>query len=397
MLQPKSESARPAVPRAPSPAVHPPFLGAMEAVLVDDRGEFSFDGAVRRGEAAAVWQWLARDVAPQLVESVGRDEGRAALEAALPALLAQARAAVEKAAGAEGQRRLRVQLGGASVVQRLPVVLTAIRCIPLYGKAQSFGRAINGMIDDEALVAALQSMPRQDASAAAALMVAAVGEVLLPERLVVPATRIAGSADDIALTRAGFAPLVDAMLARAQDTIPPLLERGTFVDIDLACRSIERFHRLVRAISGYGELAPRGRWSTTIAALTKTVSDRLEPMIRDVVPAINQALRRQRDGNDWLDSDSALAALNGVYLLATVRDTRDSLAVNEVFDESWSRSAQVLEMHLNRNLDALKQNPADRILAARTESGIKMAEIRFGAEYADILRRAVENLGRTLG
>ena len=59
-------------------------------------------------------------------------------------------------------------------------------------------------------------------------MVAAVGEVLIPERLIVPATRIAGEAAGTALLRAGFGPLVDALLAHAQNAIPPLLQRGAF-------------------------------------------------------------------------------------------------------------------------------------------------------------------------
>ncbi|MEO8882459.1 MAG: hypothetical protein ABI377_03425, partial [Devosia sp.] len=136
-----------------------------------------------------------------------------------------------------------------------------------------------------------------------------------------------------------------------------------------------------------------GRWAPIIAALTTAVSDRLAPKLRDLLPDVNHALRRQRDGADWLDGDSLLSALGGFYLLAAVRDCRDSLALNELFEETWNRTGQSLDMHLTRNLDALRDNPGDTIIEARVEGGIKMAELRFGPDYAMILRQARDGVG----
>jgi hypothetical protein len=405
MLQPKPRSTE------PSPALvlrqslgagrqaRRPFGGAIDAVLVEDLGDFTFDGAIRVGEAQAVWTWLARDVAPDLIGAVAAsDESRsaAAVAARLPHLLARAREAIEVAGKtSEGQRRLTVHLGGKEVRERLPVVLNALKCAPLFEKARSFGRAINGLQEDDALVGALQAMPRQDAGVAALLMVAAVGQVITPSRLIVTATRISGEASEASLLRGGFGPLVDAFLAHAQNAIPPALQAGAFIDMDLVCRAIERFHRLVRALSANVELGRQTRVSNIIAALTKTVSDKLEPKLRDIVPDISHSMRH-REGVDRLDSDGLLAALNGFYLLAAVRDCRDSLALNEVFEETWNRGGQVLELHLTRNLEQLRANPADRNVAARVDAGIKMAEIRFGAEYAEVIRRARDAVERRL-
>ncbi|MDR3475175.1 MAG: hypothetical protein P4M09_26285 [Devosia sp.] len=373
-------------------------MGAIDAVLVDDGGDFVFEGAIRVGEARAIWTWLSRDAAADLIAPLAAaDEakGAAAVAALAPELLVRARAAIEAAGGErDAERRLLGQLGGSEVRQRLPVVLNALRCAPLLEKAKAFGRAINALQEDDALVAALQSMPRQDTGVAALLMVAAVGQVAAPARLIVTATRIAGGASETALLRDGFGPLVDAFLAHAQNAIPPLRQAGAFVDVDLACRAIERFHRLVRSISANLELTRQSRLSTTIAALTKTVSDKIEPKLRDIIPDINQSMRRPREGADRLDSDGLLAALNGFYLLATVRDCRDSLALNEVFDDTWNRAGQALEQHLTRNMELLRGNPGDRIIAARVDAGIKMGEVRFGTEYAEVLRRARDGLER---
>src|SRR5690606_9027692 len=157
-------------------------------------------------------------------------------------------------------------------------------------------------------------------------------------------------------------------------------------DIDLTCRALERFHRLVRAVTGYVELQRGSRWSQTLGGLTKQVSDRVEQRLKNVVPDMNMSMRRGREGADRLDDDRLLAALNGVYLLATLRECKDSLALNALFEQAWSQSGQALELHLNRNLDLLRANPADTVIAHRLETGIKMAEVRFNPEYAETLR-----------
>ena len=374
-----------------------PFFNTIDCLIVDDPVPYKFAGAVSRAEAEAVWVWLARVLAPDLIDSESTAEGTAAvaaLQAVTPMLLQRAAHVMQGAdADREAERRLRGQLGGSEVWQRLPAVLNALKCAPLLEKARDFGRAVNALPDDEAVAAALQSLPWQDADIAAGLMMATMGEVINPTRLIVAATQIAGEATEAALLRGGFAPLVEAVLARAQNTIPPLLQAGAFTDMDLICRSIDRFHQLARALNGNVELSRPGRWAPIIAALTTAVSERLAPKLRDLGPDVNHALRRQRDGADRLDGDSLLSALGGFYLLAAVRDCRDSLALNELFEETWIRTRQSLEMHLTRNLEALRDNPGDPIVAARVDGGIKMAELRFGADYAQVLRRARDGVG----
>ncbi|MCS6760771.1 MAG: hypothetical protein MO846_01245 [Candidatus Devosia symbiotica] len=62
---------------------------------------------------------------------------------------------------------------------------------------------------------------------------------------------------------------------------------------------------------------------------------------------LNQVLRRGRDLNtDRLNNDKLLAAISDIYLLATVRECRASMALNAVFDQAWSQSGEVLEMQL---------------------------------------------------
>lgn len=391
-------SAGPAVPIRAAANTDKPFFGLIDSILVSGPVDFEFDGAISRIHAMAAWTWMRRDLTLDLISPEASEVDPAAvlaLEAQMPELLSRARAAIATASSThDAERRLRSQLGGEEPWKRLPFVLNALKCRALLEKAQSFGRAVNGMNDEAALAVALQSMPLQDQAIAALLMQAAVGQVASPSRLITAVIRIAGSPSEASIQRAGFAPLVDALLAHAQNQIPALNQIGPFADIDLTCRAIDRFHRLSRAVHGFVELGRSGRWAMIVAALTKAVSERVEPKLRDVGPDVNKALRRAREGTDRFDPDLLLSALNGVYVLATVRDCRDSLALNALFDQTWTQIGQALEMHVQRNLDFLRQNPADKATSQRLDAAIKMAELRFNPEYADVLRRAKETAER---
>ena len=376
-----------------------PFFGLIDSVLVDDPILFGFDGAIPRSSAQSAWVWMTRDLEPDLIDPHAQCEDpavAAALDSLIPELLARARGVLTAAAtDLEVERRLKTQLGEEGWA-KLPAILNALRCRALLEKAQGFGRATNTIQDEAALGAALQAMPLNDGAVASLLMMAAVGQVANPSRLITAVIRIIGEASEAAFIRSGFEPLIDAILAHAQNALPPLMQMGAFADMDLSCRAIDRFHRLIRSVNGYIELGRTSRWTTTIAGLVKAASLRIEPKLRDLIPDINQSLRRARDGADRLDNDRLLAALNGVYLLATIRDCRDSLAVNALFDQTWAQSGQALELHITRNLDLLRENPGDKLVSARLEAGIKMAELRFNSDYADVLRRARDGAERRI-
>lgn len=371
-----------------------PFAGLLDAVIVEGPVSFTFAGCVARSAAEAGWVWVHRDLCADLIPPAAMSSGSfsaAELEAVLPQVLIRMKESLVRAdKDPEEARRLRAMLGSDESRAALPALLNALRGRALLGKAQAFGRAINTMTDDGALTVALQSMPLQDPPLASLLFHAALGQIANPTRLVTAIIKLSGNATEAAVVRSGFTPLIEAMLAHAQNQIYLLRPTaGAFSDIDLVCRALDRFHKLVRALTGYIEFARGSRWANILSTITKQVSDRIEPRLRDVVPDINLALRRGRETSvDMLDNDRLLGAINGVYLLSTVRACRDSLAINAIFDQVWSQSGETLEHYLQRNLDLHRENPSDPVVSARLDAGIKMAEIRFNLEYADTLRRS---------
>ena len=80
MPEPTSLKAAPKAPRARAATLPGPlFLGVIDAILVPDPADSDFDGAVSRSDAAAIWTWMRRDLAPDLIEDGA--EGEAAAEA----------------------------------------------------------------------------------------------------------------------------------------------------------------------------------------------------------------------------------------------------------------------------------------------------------------------------
>ena len=384
------QAARPAARGA---AVAPkPFCGLIDPVLVNEPVMFALAGSVSVEGANAAWTWVVRDLCPDLISSEGVANGNlrgSDLDPLMPDVLARMKAALERVDGDnEALRRLRAQFGREHARDEIRVVMAALKARALLPKAQGFGKAVNAMTDDCALGTALQSMPLQDAQLAALLFQAAMGQVANPSRVIATVVKLCGNAEEVSIVRNGFAPLMEAILAHAQSQLRYLQLTGPFADTDLVCRSLDRFHRLVRSLTGYIEFARGSRTTQIIATITKSVSDRVEPRLREVVTDLNQAMRRPREGADRIDNDRLLGAINGVYLLATVRDCRGSLALNAVFDQAWSQTGQALELHIQRNLDLLRQSPADPMIGARLDAAIKMAEIRFNAEYAETLKRA---------
>lgn len=370
-----------------------PFAGLLEPVIVDAPVLYPFAGSLERSHTELGWRWVTRDLCPDLIPESELSSGqfdKADLEAVMPQVLQRMKEALAAAdEDFDARRRLRAMLGNDEARAALPTILAALRARALLPKAQAFGRATNTITDDQALGVALQSMPLNDPALAALLFHAAMSQIANPSRIATAILKLAGNGTEANVERAGFAPIVDAMLAHAQNQLHVLQPMGPFADIDLTCRGLERYHRLVRALTGHIEFSRNSRWSTVLATITKKVSERIEPRLRDVVADVNQSLRHAREGvADRLDDDRLLAALNGTYLLATIRDCRDSLALNATFDQAWSQTGQALEMHLRRNLDLIRKDPGDAITGARLDAGIKMAEVRFNAEYADTLRRA---------
>lgn len=388
---------------AEKPAGLDAFLSSIECVLVEPPVHHQFAGSIDRSVAISIWTWIARDVAREeaarLADAI--DSG-ADPKSAFALMLSEITERLKENATREKsdlelERRNTIQMGGEDARARLPFVIMAMRKQSLLEQAVNFGAAFGGIQDEATLGTALQTITISNPVTRALWMQAMVGHMGNPSRVMAAATRLANGNDEIHVVNAGFGPLVDAMLSHAQSQIGKLAAQpGVFNDLDLACKAIDRFHRLMRAINYNLEIERKSVWGSIIADLTGRISERLERPMREISPNVTAALRRPRDGGDKIDPANVLEGLNGLYLLMTVRNSRDSLAVNALLDKAWTETGQAVEVLVTRALDMFRANPSDPVLRERLDAGIKMAEIRFNPEYAEILRRARDGADRRI-
>lgn len=377
------------------------FLETFEPVLVDPPVFHHLGGAIDRDLAKSIWTWIARDIAAseasRLADAISSGAApKAAFVQLLPEIIERLRenAALESE-DFETERRNTLQMGGEDPRKRLPYVIMAMRRQALLEQAAGFGKAIGKLQDEATLAVALQTVSMSNPLTRSLWMHAMVGHLANPSRVMAAITRLSGGNTEVHVTNAGYAPLVEAIMGHAQCQIGKLSPQpGMFADHDLACKAIDRFHRLMRALSYNLEIERKSLWGTIITDLTARFSERLGRPMKEISLQVTQALRRPRDGKDKLDPGDVLMGLNGLYLLLTIRKSRDSLAVNALLDKAWSDTGQAVEVLVTRALEQFRANPADPVARERLDAGIKMAEIRFNPEYAEILRRARDGADR---
>jgi len=367
------------------------FLGPL---LVEEPVLFASAGAIKRQHALAVWAWLSRDINKHLTGQaleIFSSENNGQSLARLAVLVADLIASTQKIThdNPEATRRLQIQLGGEGVYESLGIIESAFRNYQLLEKAVAYGQAINGVTDENSLKLALQTFPLDEPGVSELIMHAAIGQVINPIRLICSVTDLSDGETQRAVTKAGFAPIIEALLAHAQNQMHLFATDSVrFQDIDLICRSVGRYHRLIRAISNVTENDKSCEWSRMVATIVRHMSELIEPRLNKVDSDIRQSLRKPRTGPDIIDSNLMLDALNGLYLLASVREALDSLALNSIVNRLWGDVGKSLEVLIERNLDSFRNSPDSEMVAKRLDIGITMAKVRFNPEYAGIISRA---------
>ncbi len=396
-----SRTAKEETGRSSSPVDINEILDALIGpVLVERPVIYPSDGAILREHAAGLWNWLIRDINPELPDLAAvvfapgsTAHARSTFSLNVANQISQAHEAAKQ--NAEQVRRMRVQMGGEEVYSELEHIQSAFRHQKLLPQAAAFGQAINAVSDVDALKLALNAFPVDDHVVSALMMHAAIGRVKNPHRLVSVLLDMAGSETQTAIENTGMGPFVDAIIAHAQNQLWVFSNSyGKFADIDLACRALDRFHRLILAVCIITESDHSSQWANRVAGLIRQISQLIEPRLRRVDSDIRIALRKPRVGADEVDPELLLEALNGMYLLAAVKSARESLALNTILSAQWTITGKELEILVSRNLEAFRKDPGNDAIVSRMNAGIKMAEVRFNPEYADILKRAVASAER---
>jgi hypothetical protein len=367
-------------------------------------------GQIHRASLLPVWQWLAREGAPELAGafekalSRGPESGTTPeIEAAarkLQAAAAEALQAIAMPAPGTDNRRALSRIGSGEVIEDLPsiaCVLQAREAIDtLNGRLPSYLRVFN-----DAQIASVTSALNVPSLQTPQLLPFALSLVL--QRLAAPwqiirlAVRMAASDDElrVAATPYGIAVTIALHdLSCLAATLRADIRRGRFGDVT---EHLKTLHDGVRGLRTELDLRNDSAWGKQLASIRADISGALQSEI-DSVPGRVRRLLRQRADKDIsagsvIDSGDVDETTALIEFVAVCRTYAGELAINEVTLRTYSDLQHYVEQSTEALVQSLRgsEGKGKAYRQMQVAAAIRFCDVLFGADYASLMSRAAEN------
>jgi hypothetical protein len=367
-------------------------------------------GQIRRASLLPIWQWLARDGAPDQARELEatlervRENGTASeLEVAVRKFQIAAADAIHKVAtpvpGGD-QRRALARVGAPNVVEDLlPVgsILQAREALDtlnsrLPGFLRVFADSQIASVSSALNVPSLQT-PQLLPFALSLVM----QRLTAPWQIIRLAIRIAASDDEIRVAATPYGIAVTIALHDLSFLAARLrmdIKRGHF---DNVAEHLKALHDGVRGLRTELDLRNESTWGKQLASIRADISNSLQSEIDSVPGRVRRLLRQRADkdislGNKVDDSEvDETAAL--IDFVAVCRTYASELAINEVTLRTYSDLQQYVEKSTEALVESLRGGDA-RARAYRqmqVKAAIRFCDVLFGPDYASLMSRAAEN------
>ncbi|WP_166293815.1 hypothetical protein [Bradyrhizobium sp. 2S1] len=364
-------------------------------------------GQLRRASLLPIWQWLAREGAPEAAR-----EFEAALAAATESgpmeiaarkfQLAAAEAILKIAAPAQGDDRQRalLRVGPTSVVEDLlPIglVLQAREAL------ETLGSRLPSQIRvfaDSQIASATEALKLPSLQTPQLLPFALS---LIAQRLAAPwqiirlAIKMAASDDELRVAATPYGVAVTIALHDLSFVAACLrtdIRRGHF---DYVGEQLKTLHDGVRGLRTEFDLRNDSTWGRQLTSVRADTSNALQSEIDSVPGRVRRILRQRADKDiaagakiDMSEVEDAAALIDFV---AVCRTYASELAINEVTLRTFSDLQHYVEQSTEGLVQSLRGGDA-RVRAFRQQqvkAAIRFCEVLFGHDYASLMNRAAEN------
>jgi hypothetical protein len=367
-------------------------------------------GQVRRASLLPIWQWLARDGAPdQALEFEAalarlRENGTASeLEMAVRKFQIAAADAIHKIAtpvpGGD-QRRALARVGAPNVVEDLlPVgsILQDREALDTFNsRLPSFLRVF---ADSQiASVGTALNVPSLQTPQLLPFALSLVMQRLTaPWQIIRLAIKMAASDDEIrvAATPYGIAVTIalhdlSFLAARLRTDI----KRGNF---DHVAEHLKTLHDGVRGLRTELDLRNESTWGKQLTSIRADISNSLQSEIDSVPGRVRRLLRQRADKDisvgakvDASEVDDTAALIDFV---AVCRTYASELAINEVTLRTYSDLQQYVEKSTEALVESLRGGDAKAraYRQMQVKAAIRFCDVLFGPDYASLMSRAAEN------
>ncbi|MET3844965.1 hypothetical protein [Bradyrhizobium sp. OAE829] len=367
-------------------------------------------GQIRRTSLLPVWQWLARDGAPEQARAfeaalaeIRQSGSTAGLEAETRKFqLAAADAIAKVAAPVQGDDRQRslARIGPPNVVEdflSIGSVLRAREAMDTLGSR--LPSQLRGL--SESQIASVTSALNVPSLQTPQLLPFALS--LIMQRLAAPwqiirlAIKMAASDDEIRVAATPYGIAVTLALHDLSFLAACLrtdIRRGQF---DNVSEQLKTLHDGVRGLRTELDLRNDSTWGKQLTSIRADISNSLQSEIDSVPGRVRRILRQRADKDissapkiDATDVEETAALIDFV---AVCRTYASELAINEVTLRTYSD----LQHYVEHSTEALVQALRGGDTKARTyrqmqaKAAIRFCEVLFGHDYASLMSRAAEN------
>ena len=384
-------------------------FGPLEPFLVESNFPMR-PGQIRRTSLLPVWQWLARDGAPDAAQAfeaalaeIRQSGSSAGLEAETRKFqLAAAEAIVKTATPVAGDDRHRslARIGSPNVVEDLLAIGSVLRAREaldtLGGRLPSQLRVFS-----DSQIASVSSALNVPSLQTPQLLPFALS--LIMQRLAAPwqiirlAIKMAASDDEIRVAATPYGVAVTIALHDLSFLVACLrtdIRRGHFDNVG---EQLKTLHDGVRGLRTELDLRNDSSWGRQLTSIRADISNSLQSEI-DSVPGRVRRILRQRADKDIsagakIDASEVEETASLIDFVAVCRTYASELAINEVTLRTYSDLQHYVEQSTESLVQSLRggDTKARAYRQMQVKAAIRFCEVLFGHDYASLMSRAAEN------
>ena len=367
-------------------------------------------GQIRRASLLPVWQWLAREGAPEAVQQFeselarAADEGgeRRSVDVAIRKLqLAVADSIFKMVApsNADRQRGL-ARVGPPDVIEDLlPIgsVLHAREALDAFGARIPTFMRVFGDSQIASVTSSLSIPTLQTPQLLPFVLSLVMQRLTAPWQIIRIAIKMAASDDELRVAATPYGAAVTIALHDLFCLAANLrmdIRRGQFAKVG---ENLKALHDGVRGMRTELDLRNDSTWGKQLASIRADVSSALQSEIETVPGRVRRMLRQRPDkeipagaGIDNAEVDEAASLINFV---AVCRTYASELAINEVTLRTYSDLQHYVEQTTETLVQSLRggDSRVRTYRQAQATAAIRFCEVLFGSDYASLMSRAVEN------
>jgi hypothetical protein len=361
-------------------------------------------GQIRRASLMPVWQWLARDGAPEQMrdyESACERSGEE-IETAVRKLQAAAAAAIFKitSPAAGDRQRALSRVGPPNVIEDLLPIGSILHAREALDGFAGRVPAIMRVFGDTQIASVCDALKIPTLQTPQLLPFALS---LIAQRLVAPwqiiriATKLAASDDEIrvAATPYGIAVTIalhDLFCLAA--TLRQDIRRSHFANVG---DNLKILHDGIRGLRTELDLRNDSTWGRQLQSIRADISNALQSEL-DGVPGRVRRILRQRADKDipvgaGIDPTEVGEVVSLIDFVAVCRSYASELAINEVTLRTYSDLQQYVEHATEQLVQSLRGGDvkARAYRQMQAAAAVRFCEVLFGQDYASLMSRAVEN------